>query len=89
MNSSDRGFKINPFFPFPSAETWITNNNRNPDRILRKADDLYVPAHRVEFVKRLPLFSFLGEWKTAPGNRVNPRQHQCKKELNNILLSSL
>ncbi len=73
---------MNPFFPFSFAETWITNNNRNPDRILRKADDLYVPAHRVEFVKRLPLFSFLAEWKTAPGNKVNPRQHQYMNELN-------
>jgi hypothetical protein len=38
--------------PVSFAETWITNNNRNMDRILRNADDLYVPAHRVEFVKK-------------------------------------
>jgi hypothetical protein len=75
--------------PLSFAETWITNNNRNPERILRNADDLYVPAHRVEFVKRLPLFSFPAEWNTAPGNKLNPRQHQYMKELKHILLSSL
>ncbi len=29
--------------PVSFAETWITNNNRNMDRILRNANDLYVP----------------------------------------------
>jgi hypothetical protein len=48
---------------------------------LRKADDLYVPVYRVEVVKRPSLFSFLAEWKTAPGNKVSPRQHQYMKEL--------
>jgi hypothetical protein len=33
------------------AETWITNGERNPDCMLRNADDYYIPAHRVEFVK--------------------------------------
>jgi hypothetical protein len=37
--------------PISFAETWRTNAERNPDRILRNADDLYVPAHRIEFVK--------------------------------------
>jgi hypothetical protein len=44
--------------PISFAETWITNAERNPDRMLRNADDLYIPAHCVEFVRRLPLFSF-------------------------------
>jgi hypothetical protein len=87
ISSNEKWLKINPFITYSLEETWITNNNRNPDRILRNANDLYVPGHRV--VKRLPLFSFLGEWKTAPGNKVNPRQHQYMKEVNNILLSSL
>jgi hypothetical protein len=59
------------------------------DRILINAGDLYVPAHRVEFVKRLLLFSFPAEWNTAPGNKLNPRRHQYMKELKNILLSIL
>jgi hypothetical protein len=41
--------------PMSFAETWRTNAEHNPDRILRNADDLYIPAHRTEFVKRLPL----------------------------------
>ncbi len=44
------------------AETWISNGERNPDRMLRNADDYYIPAHRVAFVKRLPLFTFPAAW---------------------------
>ena len=36
--------------PLSFNEMWKTNRERNPERILRNADDLYVPAHRVEFV---------------------------------------
>jgi hypothetical protein len=37
---------------------WQTNEERNTARQLRNAYDLFVSAHRVEFVKRLPLFAF-------------------------------
>jgi hypothetical protein len=62
------------------AETWITYGARNP--ILRNVDDLYIPAHRVEFVKRLPLFSFPAVWNSAPGEKLNPPQHLYLKNKN-------
>jgi hypothetical protein len=75
--------------PMSFAETWRTNAERNPDRILRNADDLYIPAHRIEFVKRLPLYSFPLAWNTAPGEKLNPRQHLYLKYLKNHMFSSL
>jgi hypothetical protein len=48
---------------------WKTNRERNPERILRNADDLFVPAHRVEFVKRLPIIALPTAWNSAPGNK--------------------
>jgi hypothetical protein len=75
--------------PISFAETWITNATRNPDRILRNADDLYIPAHRVEFVRRLPLFSFPLAWNSAPGEKQNPRQHLYLKYLKTYMLNSL
>jgi hypothetical protein len=79
-------FKLLP----PSfANTWISNIERNPERALRNANDLFIPPHRVEFVKRLPLYTLPLAWNNAPGEKLNPRQHLYLKELKRILLSSL
>jgi hypothetical protein len=79
-------FKLLP----PSfANTWITNIERNPERALRNATDLFIPPHRVEFVKRLPLYTLPLAWNNAPGEKLNPRQHLYLKDLKRILLSSL
>jgi hypothetical protein len=75
--------------PMSFAETWRTNAERNPDRMLRNADDLYIPAHRVEFVRRLPLYSFPQAWNSAPGDKLNPRLHLYLKYLKNHMLLSL
>jgi hypothetical protein len=45
--------------PFSFRGTWITNRERIPERELRNADQLYVPQHNYETVKRMPLFNFL------------------------------
>ncbi len=73
--------------PISFAETWKTNAERNPDRMLRNADDLYIPAHRVGI--RLPLFSFPLARNSAPGEKLNPRQHLYLKYLKNYMLISL
>ena len=70
-------------------EMWKTNRERIPERILRNADDLYVPAHRVEFVKRLPIIALPIAWNSAPGNKTNPVQHLYLKELKSLLLAAV
>ena len=54
---------------------WPTNRQRNPIRELRNTEDLYVPAHRIEIVKRLPLVSFPSAWNSEEGDKLNPVQH--------------
>jgi len=73
--------------PLSFNEMWKTNRERNPERILRNADDLFVPAHRVEFVKRLPIIALPTAWNSAPGNRTNPVQHLYLKVLKSLLLA--
>jgi hypothetical protein len=34
--------------PISFTETWKTNAERNPDRMLCNTNDLYIPAHRVD-----------------------------------------
>jgi hypothetical protein len=75
--------------PLSFANTWTTNFERNPERALRNANDLFILPHRVEFVKRLPLYTFPLAWNSALGEKLNPRQHLYLKELKQILLSSL
>jgi hypothetical protein len=76
--------------PLSFANTWTTNIERNPERF-SNANDLFIPPHRVEFVKRLPLYTCTLPlvWNTAPGHKLNPRQHLYLKELKNVLLSSI
>jgi hypothetical protein len=39
---------------------------------IRNVDDLHIPAHRVEFVKRLPLFSFPSGMEYYPRRKIKP-----------------
>jgi hypothetical protein len=64
--------------PMSFAETWISNGERNPNRMLRNAVGCYIPAHPVEFVKRLPLFSFPAAWNNAPGEKLKVPSHQIR-----------
>ncbi len=68
---------------------WKTNRERIPERILRNADDLYVPAHHVEFVKRLPIIALPTAWNSAPGNKTNPVKHLYLKELKSLSLAAV
>ncbi len=40
---------------FSFKETWLFNYMRNPERELRNANNLYVPAHNFATVRRFPL----------------------------------
>ncbi len=70
-------------------EMWKTNRERNPERLLRNADDLYVPARRVEFVKKLSVIAFPTAWNSASGNKTNPVKHLYLKELKSLVLAAV
>ena len=75
--------------PLSFSELWIPNRNRNPNRELRNANNLQVPAHRIEIVKRMPICSFPTAWNTAPQEKENPAQHLFLKVLKENLISSI
>jgi len=85
-------FMHNYFFnkiPVSFMGLWPTNRQRNPIRELRNAEDLYVPAHRIELVKRLPLVSFPTAWNSEDEDKLNPVQHIYLKKLKLSLLNNL
>ena len=58
--------------PFSFNETWSYNYMRNPERVLRNANDLYVPAHHYATVKRFPQFLFPLIWNEEDVRKLNP-----------------
>jgi hypothetical protein len=55
------------------------NRERNPDRILRNADQLYVPPHAT--LKRMPLYNFPYTWNQEGMEKFNPIQHRYLKHV--------
>jgi len=70
-------------------DLWQTNRERNVLREHRKADDLYIPPHRIDLNKRMPLVSFPSAWNTIDNRKFNPRQSVFLKELKAELLAGL
>jgi hypothetical protein len=75
--------------PISFAELWLLNSERNPDRMLRNANDYYIPQPRIELVKRLPLFSFPTTWNSESDDKFTASQPTFLKRLKKKLLDNL
>jgi hypothetical protein len=75
--------------PLSFAELWMLNSERNPGRVLRNANDYYIPQPRIELVKRLPLFSFPSTWNSETDEKYIPSQHLFLKSLKRKLLDNM
>ena len=67
--------------PISFRHMWTLNRERNLDRILRNADQLYVPPHNFATLKRMPLFDFPNTWNQEGIEKFNPIQHRYLKSL--------
>jgi hypothetical protein len=56
-------------------EMWLTNRERNNITILRNADALFVPPHRIELYRRMPSIAFALAWNEADDRKYN----RCQK----------
>jgi hypothetical protein len=79
----------NSKLPFSFNETWIFNINRNPERVLRNANDYFVPPHNFATVKRFPLFTFPRAWNEEEERKHIPSLPLYCKQLKVALLSSI
>jgi hypothetical protein len=75
--------------PFSFNEMWSFNYERNPNRVLRNANDLDVPAHHLATVKRFPLFSYPVAWNEESIRKFNPSQNVYLKQLKAELLANM
>jgi hypothetical protein len=75
--------------PISFSEMWVTNRVRNPNVILRNADDLYVPAHHFATTKRFQFFSFPKIWNDCDGIKLNPNENIFTKSVKSALINAL
>jgi len=61
--------------PLSFHSIWITNRERQPERVLRNADQLFIPHHNYATLKRMPLFNFPVVWNAAGPEKLDPRHH--------------
>jgi hypothetical protein len=73
--------------PIAFYQTWMSNRERNPDRVLRNADQLYVPPHHFATLKSLPLFNFPALWNQEDHVKQNPIQQRYLKNLKSRCLA--
>ncbi len=73
--------------PLSFYQMWTTNREHYPNKILRNADQLYIPAHNYATLKRMPMYNFPAIWNSDGNDKFNPIQHQYLKIVKNRLLS--
>jgi hypothetical protein len=75
--------------PISFYDMWTSNRARNPDIVLRNADDLYVPAHHFATTKRFPFFAMPKVWNEANDLKLNPSVRIFLKSVKSALLNSI
>ena len=80
---------VNNRLPFSFNEMWISNRVRNPALQLRNADDLYVPPHRFETVKRFPYFMFPKLWNDEPASKYTQSKKTFCASIKSALLATI
>ena len=75
--------------PFSFHNLWLTNAERNPVHELRNVNDYFIPPHRIELVKRMPLFSFPAAWNSETDEKFITSQPVYLKSLRKRLLATL
>jgi hypothetical protein len=70
--------------PLSFAELWLLNSERNPGRVLRNANDYYIPQPRIELIKRLPLFALPSAWNSETDEKYTSSQPSFLKSLKKV-----
>jgi hypothetical protein len=75
--------------PFSFNKIWTFNRDRNLNRQLRNADELFIPAHHYATLKRFPLFTFPCVWNDKNEKTFIPSLFVYCKQLKAALFESL
>jgi hypothetical protein len=79
---------IHKYCPPALHNTWVNNQDRNLNIMLRNADDLYVPLARTEQMKKLPFFHWAKLWNELPPLKLTLQPPTFKSLLAQHLLNN-
>jgi hypothetical protein len=77
------------YAPQTFANTWVRNNERNTGHTLRNDDDYLLPHPRVEFLKKIPMYSLAAAWNAAGLLRFYQNKTTFKIALKDHLLNEI
>jgi Reverse transcriptase (RNA-dependent DNA polymerase) len=80
---------VHKYSPLSLHNTWITNMDRNPDRILRDADELYIPIANSDQTKKLPFFALAVNWNRLPYDKFHANPTTFRIALNNHIWETI
>jgi hypothetical protein len=80
---------VHKTLPLSFHDMWIFNRDRNMNRVLRNANNLFVPAHNFATLTRFPLFSFPRLWNDEEERKFTQSRILYCKMLKSALLANI
>ena len=77
------------YAPESFNDVWNLNANRDHDYQLRNNNEFALPAPRIEFVKKQPIYTLPNEWNSLGDSRFQRNAVTFRTELKNNLLNTL
>jgi hypothetical protein len=77
------------YAPTAFTNTWQKNSERNIGHELRNENDYYLPPPKLEFFKRIPLYSLPAAWNAAGDLRLQQNKTTFKIALKDKLMNEV
>ncbi len=77
------------YAPRAFSNNWMKNNERNIGHALRNDNDYMLPNPRIEFFKKIPLYSLPSAWNDAGDIRFQHNRITFKIALKDKLLEDI
>jgi hypothetical protein len=77
------------YAPLAFSDTWHKNSDRNTGHALRHDNDYALPIPRIEFFKKIPLYSLPAAWNAAGDIRLQQNKMTFRIALKDKLLSEI
>ena len=77
------------YAPESFADVWLLNANREHEYQLRNNNDFIIPAPRIEFFRKQPIYTLPFEWNKLEDSRFQTNRITFQIELKNNLLEQL
>ena len=74
------------YAPESFANVWLLNANREHEYQLRNNNEFVLPAPRIDFFRKQPIYTLSSEWNKLEDSRFQPNRITFQIEIKNNLL---